>query len=76
MISSNSSSQTAPFKMVLDGEWLFNIDSTKSGVDAKWFAESLGHSTWQKVEVPKFWEGYPGLATSRKRSVSKNPSSR
>lgn len=49
-------------RISLDRGWLFTIDSTKSGIAAKWFAESADRSTWKAVEVPKFWEGYPGMA--------------
>ncbi len=57
-----SISQNNSMKLSLDGKWRFKVDSTKAGVDAKWFAESLDRTSWQKVQTPKFWEGYPGLA--------------
>src|SRR5206468_2386676 len=50
-------------KITLDGEWLFKVDSSRIGVDQTWFADSLDRSDWQKVQVPEFWEHYPGLAT-------------
>lgn len=50
-------------KISLDGEWLFKVDSTKTGVDTKWFSETVDRSSWQKVQTPRFWEGYPGLAS-------------
>ncbi len=57
-----SISQNNSMKLSLDGEWRFKVDSTKAGVDEKWFAESLDRTSWQKVQAPKFWEGYPGLS--------------
>ncbi|MBI5473529.1 MAG: alpha-galactosidase [Ignavibacteriae bacterium] len=50
-------------RLSLDGEWLFTVDSTKNGVNNKWYAESVDRSAWQKVKTPKFWENYPGLAS-------------
>lgn len=49
-------------KISLDGGWLFRVDSAKTGLDAKWFAESANRNGWTKVVTPRFWEGYPGLA--------------
>jgi glycosidase len=50
-------------RLQLDGEWLFKVDSLKTGVDSSWFADSLDRSSWSKVHVPDFWEHFPGLAT-------------
>jgi cyclomaltodextrinase len=55
--------QNSTMKTSLDGEWLFKVDSTRTGVDEKWYSESVNRSRWQKVQTPRFWEGYPGLAT-------------
>jgi cyclomaltodextrinase / maltogenic alpha-amylase / neopullulanase len=48
--------------MSLDGEWQFKVDTAKSGVDQRWFAESVNRAMWEKIQTPRFWEGYPGLA--------------
>ncbi|HXG00692.1 MAG TPA: alpha-amylase family glycosyl hydrolase [Bacteroidota bacterium] len=49
-------------KRVLDGEWLFRADSSRTGIEEKWYQETADRSSWQRVRVPRFWEGYPGLA--------------
>ena len=54
--------QVAPHQVSLDGQWLFRVDSTKSGVEQQWFLDSLDRSLWEMVETPRYWEGYPGLA--------------
>lgn len=46
----------------LDGEWLFQVDSLKAGITAGWFRESADMNRWQKVQIPSFWESYPGMA--------------
>lgn len=48
-------------RMSLDGEWLFTADSLKAGIDQQWYRDSTDRSRWQSVEVPRYWEGYPGL---------------
>jgi glycosidase len=50
-------------RISLAGEWQFNVDTAKSGIEQKWHAESADRSNWHKVQTPRFWEGYPGLAT-------------
>lgn len=50
-------------RVSLDGEWLFNVDSMKSGIDGRWYEHTIDRTRWQKVETPRFWEDYPGLAT-------------
>lgn len=55
--------QDIAMKITLDGEWYFKTDSMKVGVDSSWFADSLDRSAWEKVQLPQFWENYPGLAT-------------
>jgi glycosidase len=49
-------------RLSLDGEWLFNVDSTRAGVRERWFDETTDRSSWVKVETPDFWEWYPGMA--------------
>ncbi len=49
-------------RISLDGDWQFTVDTAKSGIAQQWFAESANRSGWQKVQTPRFWEGYPGLA--------------
>jgi glycosidase len=49
--------------MTLDGEWSFKPDSMRVGLDQQWFADTADHSEWDSVQVPEFWEYYPGLAT-------------
>ncbi len=56
-------SQTASMKISLDGTWMFKADSGKTGFNDKWFADEHDRSNWVSVETPRFWEGYPGLAT-------------
>lgn len=62
MTSSLRSEQT-DIKLVLDGEWLFRVDSDRIGVTEQWYEHAADRSAWQRVHVPRFWEGYPGLAT-------------
>lgn len=59
MITMTSASDA---KISLDGNWLFRVDSTKAGVEAKWFSQSVDRSDWKEMITPRFWEGYPGLA--------------
>jgi glycosidase len=49
-------------RMTLDGEWLFKIDKAQEGIAQQWYNPALDRSAWQRVQVPRFWEGYPGLA--------------
>jgi cyclomaltodextrinase / maltogenic alpha-amylase / neopullulanase len=51
-----------PYRISLDGMWLFTADSTHAGVTQKWYAPELDRSQWQSVHTPDFWEAYPGLA--------------
>lgn len=55
--------QDVSMKVTLDGEWLFKVDSSKAGIDQGWFADPVDRSDWQKVQVPEFWEKYPGIST-------------
>jgi glycosidase len=58
----SASAQEAAFRLPLDGEWLFMVDSLKVGVTGQWYLDSLDRSAWERVETPKYWEEYPGLA--------------
>lgn len=51
-----------PFSLSLDGEWSFRVDSMKVGISDRWFADSTDRATWQRVQIPNYWEAYPGLA--------------
>jgi glycosidase len=57
------SSQESAFRLSLDGEWLFRVDSTKAGIAGGWYLDSLDRSGWERVQTPKYWEEYPGLAS-------------
>lgn len=50
-------------RISLDGEWLFKVDTDKSGEEQRWYDLKHDRKDWQRVQTPKFWEGYPGLAT-------------
>ncbi|HWP82567.1 MAG TPA: alpha-amylase family glycosyl hydrolase [Bacteroidota bacterium] len=45
-------------KTTLDGEWLFQIDSTDVGVKDRWFEPGRDMSEWKKVAVPEYWDRY------------------
>ena len=60
--SQPSQAQNTTMKLSLDGEWLFRIDTAKSGVEQQWYAETVDRTSWSKSQTPRFWEGYPGLA--------------
>jgi len=64
LLSSNiiAYSQMPPYRVSLDGQWLFKADPEKVGVQDAWFGESYDRSDWQTVEAPDFWEWYPGMA--------------
>lgn len=57
------SAQESAFRLNLDGEWLFRVDSTKAGITGGWYIDSLDRSGWERVQTPKYWEEYPGLAS-------------
>lgn len=46
----------------LDGAWLFRVDSARVGIERTWYDAGMDRAEWQPVQVPRFWEGYPGLA--------------
>lgn len=55
--------QQLTMRVALDGQWLLKPDPEKVGVAQGWFAPGLDRADWQRVQVPDFWESYPGLAT-------------
>ena len=59
----SASAQEAAFRLPLDGEWLFRVDSLKAGITEGWYLDSLDHSSWERVQTPKYWEDYPGMAS-------------
>ena len=58
----SASAQESAFRLSLDGEWLFMVDSLKAGIKEQWYLDTLDRSAWERVETPKYWEEYPGLA--------------
>ncbi len=58
----SASAQEAAFRLPLDGEWLFRVDSAKVGIAERWYVDSLDRSAWERVQTPKYWEEYPGMA--------------
>ncbi|HMK38065.1 MAG TPA: alpha-amylase family glycosyl hydrolase [Bacteroidota bacterium] len=58
----SASGQEAAFRLPLDGEWLFKVDSMKAGIAGLWYLDSLDRSGWDRVQTPKYWEDYPGMA--------------
>jgi hypothetical protein len=46
----------------LDSQWLFRPDTAKVGLTEQWYIDSLDRSSWMRVETPKYWEEYPGMA--------------
>jgi glycosidase len=58
----SASAQESSFRLSLDGEWLFRVDSMKAGITGGWYVDSLDRSGWARVQTPKYWEEYPGLA--------------
>ncbi len=49
-------------RIPLEGEWLFRVDTAEAGIGEGWYRQDLDRTEWQKVQIPKFWETYPGLA--------------
>lgn len=49
-------------RIALDGEWLFTVDSAHVGIEQHWYDATISRADWQRVQVPRFWEDYPGLA--------------
>jgi glycosidase len=63
LVITHLQAQDHVMKLPLDGEWLFKVDSTKTGIDSAWYADSLDRSSWSAVHVPDFWEHFPGLSS-------------
>ncbi len=49
-------------RLNLDGTWIFHPDSQRVGVDEEWYRPEADRAAWRAVDVPRFWEGYPGMA--------------
>jgi cyclomaltodextrinase / maltogenic alpha-amylase / neopullulanase len=49
-------------RLSLDGEWLFSADTSKAGLSERWYADSASRASWTGVQVPAFWEAYPGMS--------------
>jgi len=62
MAHSYALSQIPPFRLSLDGEWQFAADPKGVGVTDQWFLDPADRSAWQPVQVPAFWETYPGMS--------------
>lgn len=62
VIYSQAVAQRPPFRLSLDGQWRFALDSQAVGVTQHWFLDSTDRSGWRPVQVPAFWETYPGMA--------------
>lgn len=58
-----TASAAAQYRRIsLDGQWLFRPDTAMVGVREQWYIDSLDRSSWMRVETPKYWEEYPGMA--------------
>jgi len=44
--------------MILDGEWLFQIDSTDAGKSEEWFRPDYPKTGWTPVQIPNYWDRY------------------
>jgi hypothetical protein len=62
VLAMSAPAQEAAFRLPLDGEWLFRVDTLKAGIDQRWFLDSLDRTDWERVQTPKYWEDYPGMA--------------
>ncbi|MBI4428811.1 MAG: alpha-glucosidase C-terminal domain-containing protein [Ignavibacteriales bacterium] len=47
-----------PSKISLEGTWLFKVDSSDLGTNKKWFGVETDRSSWQRVDVPDYWDRY------------------
>jgi len=63
MSMATASPRDNTIRVTLDGEWLFRADSTKAGREGQWYLPDLDRAGWQTVQLPAFWESFPGLAT-------------
>lgn len=50
-------------RISLDGTWLFRADSLGAGITEQWYSPGVDRSGWTAVQVPRFWEDYPGMST-------------
>jgi hypothetical protein len=50
------------FSVPLDGDWRFAADPLKKGLVDGWFACDADRSRWRRVQLPRYWNGYPALA--------------
>jgi len=62
LLMASAPAQVTSVRLSLDGEWLFRVDSLKAGIAEQWYLDSLDRAGWERVETPKYWEEYPGLA--------------
>lgn len=63
LLAASSAAARPPFRLSLDGTWLFTSDPARKGVDEGWHATTWDRSAWSPVSTPEFWESYPGAAT-------------
>jgi len=52
-----------PFRMSLDGTWLFKPDSGGIGLAERWYEPTHEKAGWAPVEVPGFWESLAELGS-------------
>ena len=62
LLMASAPAQTTSIRLTLDGAWLFRVDSLKAGITGQWYLDTLDRTDWERVETPKYWEEYPGLA--------------
>ena len=62
LLMASAPAQTTSIRLTLDGAWLFKVDSLKAGITGQWYLDTLDRTDWERVETPKYWEEYPGLA--------------
>lgn len=48
-------------RITLDGTWQFCQDVRREGIVQRWFDPSTDRTTWNTVDVPRFWEDYPSM---------------
>ncbi|MFH0990024.1 MAG: alpha-amylase family glycosyl hydrolase [bacterium] len=51
----------------MDGLWSFALDTADVGIREQWFSQVLDRTSWQKIEVPAYWDrfnlaSYDGVA--------------
>ncbi|HLF20356.1 MAG TPA: alpha-amylase family glycosyl hydrolase [Bacteroidota bacterium] len=47
-----------PAKLILDGQWLFKVDSLDKGTGEEWYRGGIDRSDWQSVEITDYWDRY------------------